>query len=494
MTEFPANPNDTTDAYMRQLGDYWTRWFGGVDEVRAVVEGIASRDRDILAGLERLIASVAVTGVEPFRRVPWSVFRIFRREVTTSTAYFSKFDAGDRFDTNGEFDSRRYTGTTSWLLPADIKDVGVVCNRYTAASATFVCGVECFLDGGYLHLPINPFDDPRFYVNRGATPDDDAIDLLLWSVTIDKQDVQTQFGHVLGASGSSSAAMASLVRQGISALTAGGTELIIRSLVAAATDVPLVMSDEVVEIVTPGFVATDRNVYHMPPGSSPTVSPGQRLETGDTVCNAVTFYRPKPGGVIPIPAIAIGPELLGGDIKSDLVFENRNLPVTYTPRAGLPEIRWPVGGWTDDVDEFFSRINNPPPGVKTLTRALDPRGPDREDEPPIASLPSNLNPASLLLNELLQGSLFFVVIRAGTTRPRVSLGHALRLSLPAWVCALFHVILNGSDTLPMSGEGSPQATGYKEMASSYFVAPVAENVSPAIAESVVTSVVEGQCL
>jgi hypothetical protein len=204
---------------------------------------------------------------------------------------------------------------------------------------------------------------------------------------------------------------------------------------SAIFDVPLVKSDgEVVEVITLDnaglLIVTDKHVYRFNADATPAVAVGAVVNTGAHLTGAVKFVDLN-RGVAPddLKALALDSGYTSGCFYSDLVFENKEVPLRVDTEhpSGYTYVSFPLAGFPNDVRRFFDemhergiqQIPTTPPEcdltgenrrLGTLAHILD-RRPERVGEPDAAALPATINPLKFLIANVLRNNAAIVKVR-----------------------------------------------------------------------------------
>lgn len=148
-----------------------------------------------------------------------------------------------------------------------------------------------------------------------------------------------------------------------------------------------------------------------------------------------------------IPALVLGPNLLGNKFTSDLVFVNQTLPTEiFTDVDGdVRAVRFPVYGDPVDVQRFWYMVESE--FESSLARLLDIRS-KREGFAKSEHFPTSINPMAFVLGHVFGSNL--LIIRTGNYISNISpsVFTALKRGLPLSCGILFHVDIYTASSIP----------------------------------------------
>lgn len=156
-------------------------------------------------------------------------------------------------------------------------------------------------------------------------------------------------------------------------------------------------------------VVTDYEAFSIPTNSTVSVSVGDEVNPGDSVCGAWRFI--KLGPLTPDePSVAIPASRLVGSLSGDLVWHNTPTATVVDSVGGKTRIRWALGGSGGNVTAFWASVHQRAlDGYESLAEALD-RRPTPSGQPSAFDLPISVNPAQVLCEWLLRGSVYIVEV------------------------------------------------------------------------------------
>jgi hypothetical protein len=160
------------------------------------------------------------------------------------------------------------------------------------------------------------------------------------------------------------------------------------------------------------LVVTDQSLYRCPLSSTVLVSVGQVLNAQQQLCDAVAVYRPPLTSLAGLPDIVVSAAMVDPSLTGPLTFYNSQQTLTVTTGvSGFTKITWPIP--EAGAAGFFSLLHSRGVAASaTLANYLDLRPQPQATQPTAASLPVTINPAQLLLNNVLRNHWTLVVLKA----------------------------------------------------------------------------------
>lgn len=470
---YPASDLDRETTLLAQMGSFWARTYAGSGQVSAYAGSLGRSVLDVESRLDETVACISRATVPAFARREWRLAVLTRnsggpmavRDFGAAGVAFG--DAGFRYGV--PIGPRAYPTDLAGLVAC-----GWAFNRLGTPSRSLAAGLDFALVPGGGVTPAcpsivfrrDPFDDPawprRTLLGLDGTAADEEMYVWLFDARLDRDDVWTHHGYVLGLRRPSSAAYAGLVDSLLDAAVGGTLASTLEAALSAATGVPLAGGDETVEVAYKDprggtVVVTDASTYACG-DSPPTVGPGDTLAGGDALCGALALHELNRGVVPPsIDALALGPGMLSPSFRGELVFEGRDLPIAWSAdAAGRPYAYVALGGFPGDVAAFWAEVHRR--GVaagRTLGEALDAR-PAPVGYPTAANLPGTLNPLRFLATNVLRGRAIVAVIEAaGLGRDAAGLGSLpllRRVVPPGAVLLVLLKLPRLGDAATMTGE------------------------------------------
>lgn len=448
---FPNNIYDHPQNLLAVLGSWWAHNYAGKDQVLNVIRGKSQVEQQTVLDLMELIASLSRFTVPIYHRDNWYPLYLYSSDRNSVEVNPLRYDDGITYDEGYSYDSPRNEQYHAFPLPKDLVDAPIVMNRFTDPTLVLTQNMDYLIRDNTLLFRNNPFDDARVatravYTN-GQVTDTEAL-LWIYRGQWDWQHIYRQFGYVLGLKLQSSQGYHDLMNAVYDAIVGGTTTTTIRLALSAMTGIPLVKeTSEIVETITSDgeilLIITDKNVYKFPVSAVPAVTVGQTVTRGAALTDTLQIYELNRGEVpAGLQALALGKGLLATCFYSDLIFENRNVPLIVEPDhpSGFTKVSWALGGFPLDVDKFFDDLHTR--GVAaaqepvdeceasqlvrypandcdeieytgrrgTLAHLLDRRT-SPIGEPKAGNLPSSINPLKFLIQNVLRNNAFIVRIK-----------------------------------------------------------------------------------
>jgi hypothetical protein len=485
---YPGTDFDKSKTLIALLGSFWSRTFTGRDQVASYVLSTAHTVNQTYQNLLEVVAALSRYDVPLFHEetlVPVVIKKSDTNSVQTTGALFD--DNTQVFNGAAAFDrAPNNVSFFSFPLPANLADVGQFFNRITFPTAALLGNVDFVIDRnrGAIVFKTDPFSNPAFL--RRSTSNDGVEDeeITLWGFCgkFDYDLVFNQFAYAVGIKLQTSQGYKDLINAIMTAMVEGGVsaaalDLAFSAICGIPVSVEPTETVEVAEYDAAGlFIATDKTVYRFNSGAVPNVVVGQVIQAGTQLVRGIdikeffvgntyapsfapneqlivsrptrdvlvdnAYEQPDTGNnaaVILNPvttacqnvrreltALALDGGYLSACFYGDLVFDNTTVPlevITDHPTK-YTYVRFKLGGFPADVDQFFEEIhlrgiaaarapkdqcdeNRRRQG--TLAHLLDSRV-QPATEPTAAHLPATINPLQFLVENVLRNNVFVVRI------------------------------------------------------------------------------------
>lgn len=483
--KYPGSDFDRARNLVAALGSFWARTYTAIDQVTSYVVSTAQQVNQTHRNVLEALAALSRYDVPLFHEevlTPIVLRKSQRNSAQNTQAIFDETDAV--FNGAARFDAPTQTEFFYFPLPEKLVDVGQLFNQITFPTASLVRNVDFAIaaNRGALVFLTDPFENPAFVKRAVVTDGAPDEEITLWGFfgKFDYDYVFNQFAYAIGVQLKTSQGYKDLVNAIISGLIAGGlTAARLDDVLAAICGVPISAAvAETVETITYDangvLVLTDKTVYRLPESAKLRVKEGQQLLAGTQLVAGIDVleffigstylnvpaqddelvcFPPPPNvfsdfdwGILTdesgvslslntaddvcradraqLSALTIGPEFLSACFYSELVFENKDVPlVVDTARPdGYTYVTFKVGGFPEDVHAFFEEMqsrgiyaheNKSPcvPGrrVGTLAHILDRRK-NALTEPTAENLPKTINPLKFIIENVLRNNVFIVRI------------------------------------------------------------------------------------
>lgn len=395
MFVYPRNDLDRGRTLLSLLGSFWSSIYEGRDVVRKFTEARAEVEQQNWLNLMEAVRSFSRYEVPIFHTQNWYLHIIRKNE--------------------------QRLGELTWPCPSNLHHVPLIMNRIADPSVVLTAGLDYTITNGTITFKNDPFSNPSWGTRPILDGDDQPdCELFLWLFRgkFDWKTVYNHWGYVLGLSLDSSEAYRDLLNAIFDAIVGGTAYDQVRLTYAALTGLPLTRGQETVEAIyrfpTHIDVITDRNTYRLPPNATLTTSEGQTLRPLETLTEGLQFAELNRGEVPSwVNALVLGRGMLVGKFHSDLVFENRDYPLTVTTdEDGYTRVEFPIGGFPLDVEEFWDRVHYQGRARgKTLAQLLDTRTNTEGGQPEPVNLPRAINPVRFLVENVLRNNVLLVRVK-----------------------------------------------------------------------------------
>lgn len=482
---YPGSDFDRSRNLIAALGSFWARTYTGVDQVHSYAIATAQVVNQTYQNLIETIEALSRFDVPLFHTETLTPIVLKKSERNSARTTITQFDrSSSTFDSGLRFDVPPTTTFFSFPLPAGLTDIMQLFNRITYPTGVLIKNSDFLIDTtrNAIVFAKDPFENPVF--TKRPSPDNaDDEELTLWGFCgqFDYNTVFNQFAYAVGIKLRTSQAYKDLTNAIISGLVeGGGTAAVLDAAIAAICGVPVSVGPvETVELIDNDsrglLIVTDKAVYRFAENTVPRVEVGQTIHAGTPLVNGIdvyeffvgnTYARETPGEIICCPppnniltsnaweplateaedellldpnadacqparraitALALDSGFLASCFYGDLVFENQNVPldVNTAHHTGYTYVKFRLGGYPADVQQFFDEIHErgvqaaefrkaQPDCVQrlkigTLAQLLDKRV-NAATEPTAAHLPKTINPLRFLIENVLRNNVFVVRI------------------------------------------------------------------------------------
>lgn len=482
---YPGSDFDRSRNLIAALGSFWARTYTGVDQVHSYAIATAQVVNQTYQNLIETIEALSRFDAPLFHTETLAPVVLKKSERNTARTTITQFDRNSAtFNSGLRFDVPPTTTFFSFPLPTSLTDVMQLFNRITYPTGVLIKNSDFLIDTtrNAIVFAKDPFENPVF-TKRPSLDNADDEELTLWGFCgqFDYNTVFNQFAYAVGIKLRTSQAYKDLTNAIISGLVEGGaTAAVLDSAIAAICGVPVSVGPvETVELVDDDarglLIVTDKAVYRFAENTAPRVEVGQTIHAGTPLVRGIdvyeffvgnTYARETPGEIICCPppnniltsnaweplateaedellldpnadscqparraitALALDSGFLASCFYGDLVFENQDVPleVTTAHPTGYTYVKFRLGGYPADVQQFFDEIHErgvqaaelrkaqPDCALKlkigTLAQLLDKRV-NAATEPTGAHLPKTINPLRFLVENVLRNNVFVVRI------------------------------------------------------------------------------------
>jgi hypothetical protein len=402
MFTYPTSRLDQADDLHHVLGSFWYQLYGDRDMIAAYCGAKGQLELQTLSDLNEVAAAVSRSTCPVYHRVRWLPLVLVKSQGVLTA------------------------GGVTYPVPAGLAEAPVACCGISVSVSVLVQDLDYSLNATGIEFATDPFTQPKFpqqaVYDQSGNQTDLEIVLWLFRAGIDVGLLYRQFGYVLGLSFPSSVGYKRAVNVGWDALTAGSARKDLDAALVTITDAPLAVGNEIVLQTISDFssllVITDLNVYRYAQSAVPLVVSGQAVSAGQPLTDVFRVYDLGTGQVPPVASIMLGPGFLDPSVQGPLTFQNTPVPLQVSTAAdGHTVAQFSVDGTAADVTQFWARMDAK--GLasgNTLARLLDTRT-NKQGEPSAANLPTSINPAQFLVQNVLRYNALLVTVRSSALGP-----------------------------------------------------------------------------
>lgn len=482
MAEFiyPSSDLDRAKKLLRVLGSFWSATYTAKDQLHAFTAAIAAGVKQTTDNVDELVDSVSRHDLAVWHTENWQPLTLRKSDLNLTAANNYKFDNDSlNFNSNPPvlFDSFKRNIFYAFPVPANFVSAAQLYDRVLLPSFSLLANIDFTIDRANTAIVFtrNPFEINEIVttpIYQNGEIVDETITLWAFKAKIDFDRVFRQFGYAIDARLKSHENAKALLNAIFDGLLAGGaTDAILSAALSAIFDVPLVETDnervELIELDNHGLIiVTDKRVYRFAADATPVVAVGDVLRAGDRLINAFEIIRLN-RGVVPaqIPALALDAGFTSGCMYSDLIFENKDVPIVVDTNhpSGFTYITFPVGGFPADVRKFFDEMHArgiefleiptpegcEPPAARTgtLAHVLDRRR-NPAGEPQADDLPATINPLKFIVENVLKNNVITVIVRVtelGKNRMGMYNIRHIRQLVPPHAAIIFNYLISGQN-------------------------------------------------
>lgn len=451
---------------LRLLGDFWTSVYENSDQIDGLTRSAGESFNSQIRFLGEVIKTSARQQVPVWVRREFLKIHLKKSDGEDSSILFG--DEGEHFGGTPlrSYGQRAYR--SSWKIDPRIKKIDLVLDDPLSPRVVFVEGIHYEIEEREGKNRIYFLTDPFFseFADSATDEEDPQISLWLYGVHYDRRWIDAHWGYLLGFNLPSSQDYRTALNTVFDALTGGSSHKNLVDLLQGLTEVPVARKAETIRSVEEFnnqiHVFTDTESYSFPDSISVTVEAGDDIVPGQLLSDAYRIFELNRGEVPEwLSAFSIGQDLLAIPIKNDLIFVNQDQEWKGSlDTEGKLKVRFDLGGEEADVERFWEEVHRR--GLErdqTLGDLLDQRPEGQITEVSLENLPTSVNPAEFLVQQLFRYNMVLVTLRVGLVEPvlRPILGSFLRLITPpsklVWVIAAAD---NFEDQTDLEAEGESQ--------------------------------------
>lgn len=497
---YPIRDIDQPARLLSMLGTFWAETYEGRDAVEVIVGQRAQLEAQAQQNLQEAVDATSRFKIPVYHRDLWRQLRVLESDLAVNQGPV-KYGDGDHYgDSDLNYGQLRANRWFSCELPTDMRAIGGIQERIFNPEVTWVSGSDYTIVATELRFNQNPFD-AGFEVNNvysaGQVTDREVV-IWLRSVDEDHRFIHSHYGSVLGLELPSSPTYKDLVNAIWDDVVEGGSEMVLRRIVASVTDAPIALEKfEQVQVVTTDsrylLIITDKHVYRTSQKATAVVTVGQIVCQGDSLTDTVEFLDLRSGDTPDdLTAVTIGREMLGEDYLSGLTFQNKLTPLVVATEGSNRLASFELQGWPLDTERFWASVRtSEATQSQTLAGLLTAS---------LGSLPANINPLQFLISNILRNNAFLVRLKSqqfGRNRLPLRYLRNLRRCVPPHTTVLVLIdLVIGVDTITANVAGDLTNAGTEDRLKPYMAAVKSvETISTSmVRESIHASYVTGVCM
>lgn len=451
---YPDTVYDVPRNLLALLGSWWAEDYAGRYQTLGSVQAKAQIENQSVIDLLNLLASMSRFSVPLYHVDNWYPYYVLKSQRNDANTSLLRYNASHNYDAGQFYDVPAARPFSAFPKPENLVDADLIVNRFTDPTLMLNKGMDWMMDDTAVIFNINPFDDARVakrpVYQDGVIVDEEAL-LWIFRGKFDFQTAYKQFGYVIGLRMQSDKGYRDLMNAVWDGMVGGSRRRDILNAFSAMTGVPLVResSETVQEITTDSssrLIITNSNVYKFDPLAVPIVTVGDVVRRFQPLTDTLQIYQFNRGQTpADLQALALGEGFLSTCFYADLVFENKEVPLTVIEDdpTGFTRVEWPLGGFPLDVAQFFDELHAR--GVNEALRAigeceeipkisypandcdetdqfarratmahyLDRRA-EQVGEPRAAHLPTTINPLQFLIKNILRNNAYLVRVKVST--------------------------------------------------------------------------------
>lgn len=424
----PTTRFDSLDLILETLASFWQRIYAGRELVTDIFRAATLQERQIQQREAEFDGTVSRQDCSTTSAWRWYPVTLNRDDMVD--ADYSG-NSGEAFSDETGY-GQIMDSSVAFPAPEGLISAAGVSDYIAAPTVWLSNNVEMTISNGKIVFVNDPFKDTRFTAEDvdGQT----ILRLNLFNAEFDSSAFVAAWSDAAGLSGDASEQYKNLSNALLDARTFGASFKFILDAVEAITGIPLAKGTEIVEQIGETdaykYVITDQNAYRFPLTATVVVAVDQTLQLGESLVDSVYVYRTRPAADLPdwLTSITVGPGYgLAKEIDDTLEFLNQDVPITVSTAAGFTKIEFTLTGDSGTVDDFFDSLHARGVAASETVAMLLDRRTNPIGQPSAEDLPATVNPAKILLNELLGGCA--IVIQIDTAKVDLEVFNAGLLSV-----------------------------------------------------------------
>jgi len=435
------------------LGSFWSNVYENRSLIRQLCEvrNLVSAKR--YQRIQEMLNSFSITSIPVTRTLSFRYLEFDSADQFTPDRdfYWLYGPNNDLVYNGGGIYGLRRNQYVGYSLPvSEITSIGAIVPSLSNPDYVLYENIDYVVEAGNIVF----WSDPLLRDGTSTSSSGSSTKFYLWGVGIeeDHEDLNRQYGYYLGLEGTTE--YARILMEKVYDMMQGEASMeATRIMAAAIAGIDLSKEEETIVAVdvtdVRTVVETDKNIYLYPAGTTPIVAVGDMVEQHAELVDTVRVYQSDdlPSSIY---AIGLGPSFLGTGFIDSLNFLNTQQPVTYHGELnGYPRHRFPVGGYDEDVLNFWRRVENRAPEYGTLEDVFIYN---------YGRVPTTVNPAEFIY-DVIRTNLFIIELKPLQFRddaPGLSSLKMLDALIPAhttyWIVS--EVPLDGDET-GWTDDGTP---------------------------------------
>jgi len=416
--------NTVANTILGNLGSFWERSVGDDGTARTLLDATISQNEQIVLDAAEAVAVVSRFEIPIYKTELWRKVEVRVSEITREQVSFV-YQGEVSYNGQVVYGQAKELGTYKVKIGSSqsgsqesIKEVGGVVNRPIAPTVSLESTTDYTVSGGYIYFIEDPttlgFTNSSIY-NATTGEDEPTIVFWLYNSSSDFNRVYNHFGYVIGMySAESTENYKNLVNAIFDTLLKGSNLESFKTAAACILGVPVVSgAQEVVATIGTDVstletvITTDLNTYTFPVGSTANVAVGDTVYSGDSLIEE--FQVVDGDRLLTFEPEGFGVELRNPAYSGPLIFENADVALTTVATDTKVRVEFSIGGDSSDIALFWSNVRawEDTTGVSLANLlSLD----DITGEPLPNQLPATINPAKLVIREILRDNL--VILKA----------------------------------------------------------------------------------
>lgn len=461
------NIYDKGEELLSRLGTFWYYIFGSGEELKQMYRGSALEAGQTYLNFLESVGTISRLDTPVFHRQDWLYITMLESEVTSGVINYGD---GVSYGEGYRYGTRTTRKRFEVAVPDGFVGSSQIFNRIIQPSLTYTEGIDYVYDkkDKVIVFTSNPFENNLVPTRNIVDENGNVVDRLaaLWAYNgkLDLQYLWNHWGYALKAYMPSSEFYKSFINALADCYTECPTLEDIQLLISALTGVALVAEpvetvEKILVYADKKQVVTDKHVYTFDTLAEIVVTEGQVVNGGDPLTDAVKVIELEDSfpTISELPALVAGPEFIAGDYFSDLMFENKDVPLEYVgvDTNNKAVVKFDVSGFPEDVAAFWGSVHDK--GLqagKVLSNYLDTRT-SKTDPVPAWALPATVNPMQIMLGNLMRNNIFIVVLKPAhfnDEAPGIQFFNYLRRALTPQTTYIVYVeVATGVEYIDLSG-------------------------------------------